>query len=41
MRGSKVKVITNKGWLHRGSEETSYVLGGEQAIDVAYTLIAL
>lgn len=41
MRGSKVKVITNKGWLHRGSEETSYVLGGEQAIDVAYTIIAL
>jgi glycosyltransferase involved in cell wall biosynthesis len=41
IRGSKVKVITNKGWLHRGSEETSYVLGGEQAIDVAYTIIAL
>jgi glycosyltransferase involved in cell wall biosynthesis len=41
MQGSKVKVITNKGWLHRGSEETSYVLGGEQAIDVAYTIIAL
>lgn len=36
--GSKIKVISNKTWLHKGQEETQY---GEQPIDVAYTILAM
>ncbi len=36
-----IKVISNKGWLHRGEETKRVTLGGEQAIDVAYTVMAL
>lgn len=36
-----IKVISNKGWLHRGKETKRVRVGGEQAIDVAYTVMAL
>ncbi|OYU83174.1 MAG: mannosyltransferase [Flavobacterium sp. BFFFF2] len=35
-----LKVISNKGWLIKGTEPTKQ-LGGEQPIDVAYTILAL
>ncbi|MEO9870616.1 glycosyltransferase [Ekhidna sp.] len=34
----KIKVISNRGWMHKGEENTHY---GEQPIDVAYTILAL
>ena len=34
----KIKIISNKGWKHKGKESQIY---GEQPIDVAYTIIAL
>ncbi len=36
-----IKVISNKNWLSKGKEPTEPVIGGEQPIDVAYTIIAL
>jgi glycosyltransferase involved in cell wall biosynthesis len=33
-----IKVISNKGWLHKGEEPEHY---GEQPIDVSYTILAL
>ncbi len=36
--GNCIKVISNKGWLHKGKECGVY---GEQPIDVAYTMLAL
>lgn len=36
----KIKVISNKGWLKKDSI-TEAVVGGEQPIDVAYTVMAL
>jgi len=33
-----MKVISNKGWLHKGRQAEQY---GEQPIDVAYTVLAL
>jgi glycosyltransferase involved in cell wall biosynthesis len=36
----KLKVISNKGW-HLKNQENSSVEGGEQPIDVAYTLLTL
>jgi len=44
VRENKIKVISNKGWLHKGTEAVDKHLdqiGGEQPIDVAYTIIAL
>jgi hypothetical protein len=38
---NSIKVISNKGWLHRGKESDTLKIGGEQPIDVAYTIIAL
>jgi hypothetical protein len=35
---SRIKVISNRGWLHKGCEVEEY---GEQPIDVAYTILAL
>ena len=35
-----IKVISNKGWHRRGQQKTAS-LGGEQPIDVAYTIVAL
>lgn len=36
-----IKVISNKGWLDKGQESVCVVIGGEQPIDVAYTILAL
>lgn len=36
-----IKVISNKGWLQKDEVATEVVIGGEQAIDVAYTIMAL
>ncbi len=36
----KIKVISNKGWLHKGMTQDEPI-GGEQPIDIAYTIIAL
>ncbi len=37
----RIKVISNKNWLHKGKEPVQTVIGGEQPIDVAYTILAL
>lgn len=36
-----IRVISNKTWLHKGNESKHINLGGEQPIDVAYTILAL
>ena len=36
-----IKVISNKGWLHNGEDLVASKVGGEQPIDVAYTILAL
>ena len=36
-----ITVVSNKGWLHRGVEKEELLSGGEQPIDVAYTIMAL
>ncbi|GEP51078.1 glycosyl transferase [Flavobacterium noncentrifugens] len=36
-----IKVISNKGWMQSNSAPKEDVLGGEQPIDVAYTILAL
>ncbi len=43
---SSIKVISNKSWLHKGVASIpiasdSHRIGGEQPIDVAYTILAL
>ncbi len=38
---NKINVISNKGWFNKKSSKHYQVLGGQQPIDVAYTLIAL
>jgi hypothetical protein len=40
-RGSSINVISNKGWLHKADTTTVPEVGGEQPIDVAYTILAL
>ena len=45
-KDNEIKVISNKTWLHKGTgpvEETTnhLAIGGEQPIDVAYTILAL
>jgi hypothetical protein len=40
-KGNRIKVVSNNGWLQRGSEVSAYHQGGEQPIDVAYTILAL
>lgn len=37
-RQDVIKVISNKGWLHKGNKNTA---SGEQPIDIAYTIMAL
>ena len=37
----KIKVISNKGWLYKQNETVEMIIGGEQPIDVAYTILAL
>jgi len=41
INGNSINVISNKGWLHHGQEFISESRGGEQPIDVAYTVITL
>jgi glycosyltransferase involved in cell wall biosynthesis len=36
-----IKVISNQGWLHKGEEENRIIIGGEQPIDITYTILAL
>lgn len=38
---NSIKVISNKGWLHNNKAVNKAVIGGEQPIDVAYTILAL
>ena len=38
---NSIKVISNKGWLQNNEELDLEKIGGEQPIDVAYTIIAL
>jgi glycosyltransferase involved in cell wall biosynthesis len=40
-REDRIKVISNKGWSHKGDDLNQIVIGGEQPIDVAYTILAL
>jgi hypothetical protein len=40
-REYSIKVISNKSWLHNGHEPAGNEMGGEQPIDVAYTILAL
>lgn len=40
-RDDRIRVISNKGWLHLGDEMIPEKIGGEQPIDVAYTILAL
>jgi hypothetical protein len=39
--GNKIKAISNKYWLTRGSEQEQRPAGGEQPIEIAYTILAL
>ncbi|MDI1255467.1 MAG: glycosyltransferase [Flavobacterium sp.] len=39
--GNSIKVISNKGWLHNNATDNIKAIGGEQPIDVAYTILAL
>jgi hypothetical protein len=39
--GNSIKVISNKTWLYKNPEHTSITVGGEQPIDIAYTILAL
>lgn len=36
-----IKVISNKGWLQKDTAKMPETIGGEQPIDVAYTILAL
>lgn len=40
-RNNSIKVISNKGWLVKDKIPASPPIGGEQPIDVAYTILAL
>lgn len=40
-RNNSIKVISNQGWLKIGEEINHEKVGGEQPIDVAYTILAL
>lgn len=40
-RENRINVVSNKGWLHKEKESIPIPLGGEQPIDVAYTILAL
>ncbi len=40
-RNNSIKVISNNGWLNSGEELNYEKVGGEQPIDVAYTILAL
>ncbi len=38
---TQIKVVSNKGWMSNHSKKNQTQIGGEQPIDVAYTIIAL
>jgi hypothetical protein len=38
---SGIKVISNQNWFHKGEAASHITNGGEQPIDVAYTIVAL
>lgn len=38
---NRIKVVSNKGWMHKEQETIPAPIGGEQPIDVAYTILAL
>ena len=38
---NRMKVVSNKGWSHKGKYLETKVLGGEQPTDIAYTIMAL
>ncbi len=40
-RNNQIKVISNKGWLHKNQKTDEEKIGGEQPIDIAYTINAL
>lgn len=40
-KNDRIKVVSNKGWLHQNSANKTPKIGGEQPIDVAYTVLAL
>jgi uncharacterized protein YyaL (SSP411 family) len=40
-RNGRIRVISNKGWLTKGEELNYEKVGGEQPIDVSYTILAL
>lgn len=40
-RNNSIKVISNKGWLTNGEALNPKKVGGEQPIDIAYTVLAL
>ncbi len=40
-RDGSIKVISNKGWLKKEANAEDFPIGGEQPIDVAYTIMAL
>jgi glycosyltransferase involved in cell wall biosynthesis len=40
-RNNSIKVVSNKGWLSIGEKLNPEKVGGEQPIDVAYTILAL
>jgi hypothetical protein len=40
-REDSIKVVSNKGWLQKENESIPTPVGGEQPIDVAYTILAL
>ncbi|MDN3656086.1 glycosyltransferase [Ferruginibacter paludis] len=36
-----IKVVSNKGWLQKNEAQNKEIKGGEQPIDIAYTILAL
>ncbi|HEA29189.1 MAG TPA: glycosyltransferase [Leeuwenhoekiella sp.] len=38
---NSIRVISNRGWLHKEKAQEKVIPGGEQPIDVAYTIMAL
>lgn len=40
-RNKKIRVISNQGWLTYGEEINEEKVGGEQPIDISYTIMAL
>jgi len=40
-RNDGINVVSNKGWMHRTDAAGPKPIGGEQPIDVAYTILAL